>query len=242
MSKITIGTCVVDGCGKTGRVCRDMCVKHYERWRRHGDTSVVLPRGAQPRIEPELCSIPGCGKPHVARGWCARHYDSWRRYGDPLTVHRIFGDHEARLWSQVNKDAPVPDYRPDLGPCWVWTGPLDSRGYGNMNIKGRGPIAHRHAYEFAVGPIPEGLEIDHLCRVRACVNPAHLEPVTSAENMRRAADAKFAARGNVCINGHEYTPDNTYVNPRGGRQCRICMRDYAKRYQARKKSATREAA
>ena len=82
-------------------------------------------------------------------------------------------------------------------------------------------MAHRWAYEDKVGPIPEGLDIDHLCRVRACVNPGHLEPVTRAENIRRAAAAK-----NACPAGHAYTEDNTYIRPGTvHRRCRECAKE-----------------
>lgn len=91
----------------------------------------------------------------------------------------------------------------------------------------RGRLAHRVAYEQARGPIPEGLELDHLCRNRACVNPDHLEPVTHRENLLRADT--FAARHAAqthCVNGHEFTPDNTYIRtrPEGGRECRACRK------------------
>ena len=114
--------------------------------------------------------------------------------------------------------------------CWLWRGCLDPAGYGALGGRRRGRTtmrhyAHRLAYEHFVGPIPEGLELDHLCRTRSCCNPAHLEPVTHAENMRRGA----LAQRTHCPSGHEYTPENTSVinYPRGmqQRRCKRCARD-----------------
>lgn len=101
--------------------------------------------------------------------------------------------------------------------CWLWTGLVQSNGYGVFNVAGRPQRAHRVSYEMHVGPIPPGLQIDHLCRVRKCVNPAHLEPVTARENSRRAMRTH-------CVNGHEFTSENTYMNG-GKRYCRTCRRD-----------------
>lgn len=113
------------------------------------------------------------------------------------------------------------------GGCWVWTG-ATSRGYGNFTPNGRGSwtTAYRWSYEHHVGPVPEGLELDHLCRNRACVNPAHLEPVTHLENRQRAALAKTH-----CKNGHEFTPENTYQRKdRVGRNCRTCSNAASRRH------------
>jgi hypothetical protein len=119
----------------------------------------------------------------------------------------------ARFMSKVNKTSD----------CWLWTAYCNPAGYGKFAI-GRLPqwYAHRWSYTQFVGPIPDGLQIDHLCRVKACVNPDHLEAVTGAVNTRRAADVVTH-----CPKGHEYTPENTYVNntKRGPmRDCRECHR------------------
>lgn len=98
--------------------------------------------------------------------------------------------------------------------CWNWTGAVQTGGYGFF----QGKLAHRLAYEWMVGPIPPGLTIDHLCYNRLCINPAHLEPVTSAENIRRAA-----ARRTHCKRGHELTDANT--PPGRSKRCLTCQRE-----------------
>jgi len=137
-----------------------------------------------------------------------------------------------RFWPKVDKNGPVPDYAPELGRCWVWTEYLNSAGYARfMPTSSRDPNrytvqAHRFAYEQVKGPIPEGLVLDHLCRVPRCVNPNHLEPVTESVNVRRgiAPAARWAARTH-CDTGHEYTPENTYRTKAGARVCKTCRRD-----------------
>lgn len=120
--------------------------------------------------------------------------------------------------------------------CWLWHGAADNHGYGRIKIDGVRILAHRFAYEAFVGPIPHGLEIDHLCRTPSCVNPAHLEPVTHRENMLRSnAPPAAQARQTHCIHGHEFTPENTYLYPprKGGqpkRACRQCTRENHARY------------
>src|ERR1035441_8724960 len=173
----------------------------------------------------KTCSIEGCKKPHKARGWCSRHYRCWWESGDPRRGDMTPGE---RVWLKVNKDGPVPAHRPDLGPCWPWTGCTSPSGYGTIGVRYKVRRAHVVAYEQLVGPVPDGLELDHLCRVRACCNPAHMEPVTHAENMRRGVAGKVAAirqRGKAhCPQGHPYDETNTYVSPRGSRSCRTCRR------------------
>jgi hypothetical protein len=116
-----------------------------------------------------------------------------------------------------------------VGPgCWPWTGAKSDSGYGlfsEKNEKGRPVLrrAHRLMYEYMVGPIPEGLTLDHLCRNRLCVRPSHLEPVTSVENVRRGeAPTAKNARKTHCPRGHEYNAANTILNDKGWRRCGIC--------------------
>ena len=134
-------------------------------------------------------------------------------------MHRECTPMIVRFWRYVNKDGP--------DGCWIWMASRDSLGYGQIN-KGRhgeGVIrAHRVAYELLVGPIPEGLELDHLCRVRACLNPTHLEPVTHRENvLRGTSPVARLARQTHCIHGHPLSGANLYLRPdTGARQCKAC--------------------
>lgn len=125
----------------------------------------------------------------------------------------------ARFWSKVEPHGPRS--------CWLWKGARDRDGYGMFGLGRKGIGAHRFAYLVSVGPIPEGSQVDHVwesgCRHRACVNPAHLEPVTRAENMRRSAAARTH-----CKQGHEYTEENTYQRVTG-RECHTCRRERAAR-------------
>ena len=132
------------------------------------------------------CSIDGCVKPGRKRGWCVMHYERWKRNGDPLKVQQIRGDHVARLMSHV---------RIDPSGCWIWTGLLNASGYGRMGWQGSLRLAHRVSYALLKGPLVEGLDIDHLCRVRPCVNPDHLEQVERQVNLLRARLARDATIG-----------------------------------------------
>ena len=107
--------------------------------------------------------------------------------------------------------------------CWLWIGGLDGKGYGQIKHQGKHRRTHRIAYELFVGPVPQGLELDHLCRVRECCNPAHLEPVTHSVNMRRSP-ITYGKNQTHCKHGHEFTPENTYIGAPGKRYCRACGR------------------
>lgn len=136
--------------------------------------------------------------------------------------------------------------RTDENGCWIWQGRPTNAGYGLMTLRtdgvARSTSAHRVAYETFVGPVPDGLVLDHLCRVRMCVNPAHLEPVTSRENtMRSPITLGFInAAKTHCPHGHPYDEANTYVWVRPNttmRICRTCARRHHANYIARKKAA-----
>lgn len=111
----------------------------------------------------------------------------------------------------------------DAGGCRIWRRQTISNGYGRIKIMGFGskPLAHRVAYILAKGPIPEGLQLDHLCRVRACINPDHLEPVTQVENMARGVVWNYWRDRDACKWGHPLVAENVYLY-RGARHCRTC--------------------
>jgi hypothetical protein len=132
---------------------------------------------------------------------------------------------EERFWEKVNKDGPLPPDRPDLGPCWLWTRGKNGEGYGTFRIGDSARSAHLVAYEWEYGPIPEGLQADHLCRVHACVRPSHLEAVTQQLNILRGVGlAAKQARQTHCMRGHPFDEINTGRTKRGQRYCKQCQR------------------
>lgn len=122
--------------------------------------------------------------------------------------------------------------------CWVWTASTRDGEYGQFRDDDQAKVfAHRWAYEWFVGPIPAGLTIDHLCRNPRCVNPAHLEPVTSKINTLRGNTlAAVNARLTACRRGHPFDAANTHVNARGSRVCLACNRERCRRNYARRKA------
>ncbi len=151
------------------------------------------------------------------------HYTRWWVTGDPMQVQKggpKRSDPAERFWAKVEK-TPT---------CWLWTAAKASRyGHGKFMLNGKNLKAYRWAYEALVGPIPEGMTLDHLCRVPACVNPAHLEPVPLSENVRRQNAAKTH-----CPQGHPLSGDNLYRSP-AGRACRTCRNDASRRMRRRKR-------
>lgn len=173
-----------------------------------------------------ICSVEDCERPAIARGLCASDWSRWRRANaGPIPAGPSTID---LFWAKVDLNGPLPEHRPDLGPCWLWTANLN-KGYGTFNPGGgyRGMVnAHRWLYERENGLVGEGLELDHLCRVRRCVRPAHLEPVTHRINVLRGASpiARCAER-TECMHGHLFDEANTGRRRDGGRYCRTCERE-----------------
>jgi hypothetical protein len=161
-------------------------------------------------VSKPTCADPGCEAAAHARGLCGRHYTkAWKAGALP----------------PLPAQGPLYLEDPATG-CWIWQGAPNSEGYGRLKVGGKRVYAHRWMYEQHRGLLPEGLTLDHLCRVRLCCNPAHLEAVTLAENKRRgeSLNAKNARKGE-CVNGHPFTEANTYRRPdTGARQCRACKR------------------
>lgn len=169
------------------------------------------------------CALIGCERDRTtACGLCDEHYAPWRV--ERLRADRALNTH-------------MKNYFVTPSGCWEWQGTVNSNGYGSIGHLGKRMSTHRLSYELHVGPIPEGLVIDHLCRNRACCNPAHLEPVTQGENTRRGEPAQRTH----CPQGHAYDGDNVriYIDPSGYRHrgCKTCKRDWERRYYHRQKQS-----
>lgn len=161
-------TCTDQPCDRPVRA-RGLCGTHYHYRRRHG----TLP----PFVRASGCDVPGCPRRHEAHGLCPTHRARLKKTGSLDDPIRSAPD-DVRYRAKVDRSGG-----PDA--CWPWRGSIETTGYGRAWWDGRNEMAHRVAYLLAKGPIPAGLEIDHLCRNRPCQNPAHLEAVTQRVNKRR---------------------------------------------------------
>lgn len=214
--------CSTTGCSKPVH-SRNYCSNCYERLRRTGELKKLPPKNRK-------CEYEGCNRPHAARGYCDPHLKKIRSTGTPDGVPM---DLPSRVWRKVDKGGP--------GGCWLWTGARNHLGYGQIQVSvqaGRRG-AHRVVFELLRGPIPDWSEdLDHLCRNTSCVNPDHLEPVLHKENMMRApwTAIQFQKSKTHCPYGHEYTESNTYLNPKGSRECRTCIKARRQAYKVRKRA------
>lgn len=135
-----------------------------------------------------------------------------------------------RFWSKV-----------EVGDCWQWTASTANGGYGQFFPEARRRWrAHRWLWTQIVGPIPAGMEADHMCRNPGCVNPDHIRIVSKAENLAARPSVQAAKAKTHCINGHEFTPENTRTSEKfPSRQCKACNRDrYRKRHRAREEQGS----
>lgn len=191
-------TCAVSECERLATK-RGWCDKHYRRWKKHGDplTTKKLANGTAP----DHCTVDGCRRPYHARGLCGVHYGRQRYNGDPAAGQRLRCSGAVAERLEFHSE-PQPD------GCIHWTGSIASNGYGCVTINGKRRPAHVVAYEHAVGPVPEGMDLDHTCHNavaadctcgpscmhRRCINTDHLLPSTRSENMLRA----FAHKRRPC--------------------------------------------
>lgn len=217
--------CSVTNCGKPVYAV-EACSYHY---------------GKKIREEAPRCSIEGCqnGRAAASHGLCHTHLYRKRRYGNPMSVRQIQGDLRARLLSHIDQQGE--------DDCWPWTGAVSKRGYA-FTRPARGDVlvpVHRIVYETFVGPIPPGLDIDHLCHRadqckggfgcphRRCCNPKHLAPEGPVANtMRGNSPSAINARKTHCQNGHEFNVENTQVSSQGKRTCRRCRAAWKQRRRA----------
>lgn len=175
------------------------------------------------------CGIAFLARPNeVAKGravFCSRACSDVGRVRTP----------EERFWEKVDRSGG-----PDA--CWLWTASQQGGGYGQFWTGSQLQVAHKYSYELVHGPVPDGMEVDHVwargCTNRHCVNPAHLEAVPQQiNNLRSNSLSAQNARKTHCKHGHEFTPENTYVRPgvRGGRDCMTCRREIELRRLPRRK-------
>jgi len=143
---------------------------------------------------------------------------------------------EGRMMKEEERFMKFVYPEPNTG-CWIFSGADNGYGYSgfrrSVDNGGKWEKAHRVSYKMFIGEIPNGLELDHLCRVRCCVNSQHLEPVTSKENSRRGLTGINFRSVTHCKKGHLYSGDNLYITPTGGRDCKACRNLASKKYRSK---------
>jgi hypothetical protein len=160
-----------------------------------------------------MCTAPDCDRPVHIRGYCTMHYQRVRKHGTTELPPR------PTLAERLAARIVITE-----SGCWEWQGAKNDRGYGQIGVgRVKRFYTHRVSYELHVGPIPDGLQLDHLCRNTICCNPEHLEPVTARENMRRGRSPHMLlGLANRCAKGHDLR-EVGYVRPDGqGRICKTC--------------------
>jgi len=175
-----------------------------------------------------ICSDEMCERAALVRGMCTMHYQRWKRAGGVVAPSCRGVPAIERLLSRCRQD----------GDCWTYTGPLDFKGYSRIRGEGgKREFGHWISWKYFREDRPPGLSYDHLCRNRACVNPWHGDPVPAAVNNQRAPECRSTVNSMAthCPSGHEYSPENTYVNDQGWRWCRPCHNEANRLYRARKK-------
>jgi hypothetical protein len=192
------------------RYAKGFCIKHYSRWRKHGDPTVNL---GERRAAPPLPTL------HLPDG-------------RPITVDML-----SPQWAAVARRALAKVEVASSG-CWNYTGALDPRGYGRCRNRDGTSLVHRVVFQAVVRDLAADELLDHACRNHACCNPLHLEPVSNKLNSRRGiGPAGTSARKTHCARGHEFTEANTWRNPRNGvRQCRKCNALRQRQTQSRRRA------
>lgn len=182
-----------------------------------------------------VCAVRGCVEVSHCKKMCRKHYLRNTKVGSPYTYSQdpsLYGSIKEKFFSRVQV--------PDVNGCMVYTGHINDDGYGRFRLGKNLVMAHRFSYETFMGPIPEDMTIDHGCFNRSCVAPAHLEPTTAYENKKRGTSFTHWSDRDTCVNGHEYTTENTRIDKRKVtrsfgetyttvRVCRQCQKDAKQR-------------